>query len=104
MSEETAVCVECHREKSPALYEMWGKSKHYGANVGCFECHMAKEGEPDAFMHEGQFIATIVSPKDGQAIARLANSASIWAKTSVLTDRTAGSTAASMRFAASMKP
>jgi hypothetical protein len=67
LSEETGVCVECHREKSPALYQQWGKSKHFRANVGCYECHRAKEGEPGAFAHNGLVIKVIVSPKDCSA-------------------------------------
>ncbi|MHC4177554.1 MAG: multiheme c-type cytochrome [Planctomycetota bacterium] len=38
--------------------------KHYRANIGCYECHVAQQGEPDALQHEGYWIATIVSPKD----------------------------------------
>lgn len=64
MSKETRACVECHKTENTPIYQQWGSSKHYRANVGCYECHAAKEGEPDAFMHEGQWIATIVSPKD----------------------------------------
>ena len=87
LSPETKACVQCHGgENAPSyqpwmeeismsyiykgqtenapIYEQWGNSKHYQANVGCYECHMAREGEPDAFQHEGVWIATIVSPKD----------------------------------------
>jgi hypothetical protein len=64
MSKETRACVECHKQDATGIYQQWGDSKHFRANVGCFECHMAQEGEPDAFQHEGQWIATIVSPKD----------------------------------------
>lgn len=64
MSAETKACVECHKIENASIYQQWGNSKHYRANVGCFECHRAEEGEPDAFQHEGQWIATIVSPKD----------------------------------------
>jgi len=64
MSAETKACVACHKNENTPIYQQWGSSKHYRANVGCFECHMAKEGEADAFQHEGQWIATIVSPKD----------------------------------------
>jgi len=64
MSAETKACVDCHKLENPAIYSQWGSSKHYRGNVGCYECHMAKEGEDDAFKHEGQWIATIVSPKD----------------------------------------
>ncbi len=64
MSVETQACVACHKLENAGIYQQWGNSKHFRANVGCFECHMAKEGEPDAQLHEGQWIATIVSPKD----------------------------------------
>ncbi len=64
MSDETRACVKCHMTENTPIYQQWGASKHYRANVGCFECHGAQEGEPDAFQHEGHWIATIVSPKD----------------------------------------
>jgi len=64
LSRESAACIECHKRENPAIYQQWGNSKHYRANIGCYECHSAQEGEPDAFRHEGQWIATIVSPKD----------------------------------------
>jgi formate-dependent nitrite reductase cytochrome c552 subunit len=64
ISKETKACLECHKLDNAGVYQQWGASKHYRANVGCFECHMAAEGDPDAFLHEGQRIATIVSPKD----------------------------------------
>ena len=52
------------QDRKRPIYQQWGASKHYRANVGCYECHADAEGEPDAFQHEGQWIATIVSPKD----------------------------------------
>jgi hypothetical protein len=64
MSSQTKACADCHKKESAAIYDQWGSSKHYRANVGCYECHAASEGEPDAFKHEGVWIATIVSPKD----------------------------------------
>jgi hypothetical protein len=64
MSAETRACLACHKTENTPIYQQWGDSKHFRANVGCFECHMAKEGEKDAFKHEDQWIATIVSPKD----------------------------------------
>ncbi|MGQ9649025.1 MAG: multiheme c-type cytochrome [Phycisphaerae bacterium] len=64
MSAKTKACLECHRKDNTPIYQQWGFSKHYRANVGCYECHAAQEGESDAFKHEGEFIATIVSPKD----------------------------------------
>jgi hypothetical protein len=50
--------------EDPAVYQQWGSSKHFRANISCYECHAAREDDPDAFRHEGQWIATIVSPKD----------------------------------------
>ena len=64
ISEESAKCIDCHKKQSPAIYEQWGTSKHFRANVGCYECHKAEEKDPDAMLHEGKLIATIVSPRD----------------------------------------
>ena len=68
MSEETKQCVKCHKKNNPGLIQMWGASKHYGANVGCYECHQADPKDPDAFIHDEEkvkkHISIIVSPKD----------------------------------------
>ena len=64
LSKASKECISCHKKESRALYQQWGKSKHYRGNVGCFECHAAQEGDVDAFMHYEQRIAIIVSPKD----------------------------------------
>ncbi|MBI4383738.1 MAG: hydroxylamine oxidoreductase [Nitrospinae bacterium] len=64
ISSETADCVSCHQKKTVNIYQQWGKSRHFGANVGCYECHKADARDPDAFEHEGHVISVIVSPKD----------------------------------------
>ncbi|WP_028864052.1 multiheme c-type cytochrome [Psychromonas aquimarina] len=64
LSKESQECAACHKEKNPSIYAQWGRSKHYGANVGCFECHSADKGDKDAITHEGQLISVIVSPTD----------------------------------------
>lgn len=64
LTEQSKQCIACHKQHSPALYQQWGESKHYRANVGCFECHSASAEEPDAYVHEGQTIAVLVTPKD----------------------------------------
>lgn len=64
MSAESLSCMACHKKESAAIYEQWGSSKHYRANIGCFECHTANEKDSDAYEHYGQFISTIVSPRD----------------------------------------
>lgn len=64
ISEQTKQCIACHKEHSPASYQQWGSSKHFRANVGCYECHSANQGDSDAFTHYGQTIAVLVTPKD----------------------------------------
>jgi hypothetical protein len=64
LTDESRDCVECHKEKSQGIYQMWGDSKHFRANVGCYECHAAEKDDVDAFEHKGYRISIIVSPKD----------------------------------------
>ena len=64
ISKETKDCLACHKEETPSINQQWGSSKHFRANVGCFECHQAAKGEVDAFDHYGSIISIIVSPKD----------------------------------------
>jgi len=60
LSEESAKCINCHKKKTPAIVQQWGASKHHGANVACYECHKADEGDVDAFMHQKLLISIIV--------------------------------------------
>jgi len=66
MDDATKQCVSCHSETSmgKAISDQWKESKHAEAGVGCLECHIADEGDLDAYMHNGNLIATIVTPKD----------------------------------------
>jgi len=64
MSKESKKCIDCHKKEDPAIYEQWGTSKHFTANVGCYECHKAEKGDSDAYEHEGATISIIVSPRD----------------------------------------
>lgn len=67
LSQDSKDCLDCHQDDNPGIYEQWGSSKHYGANVGCYECHAAEPGDPDILKdkdHADLQIATIVSPKD----------------------------------------
>jgi len=63
-TEQTQECIDCHMKETMGTVEQWGASRHYRAKVGCFECHQAHPGDPDAFMHYNQRISVIVSPKD----------------------------------------
>ncbi len=64
LSRESRTCVSCHREKTPSIYHQWGASKHYRANVGCYECHQASTSDKDAIMHKEFVISVVVSPRD----------------------------------------
>lgn len=64
LSAESKKCIDCHMKEDPAIYGQWGASKHYRANVGCYECHKAEKGDVDAYEHEGALISIIVSPRD----------------------------------------
>ena len=64
ISKESAECLKCHKDTDRGIYEQWGESRHFRANISCFECHRAAKEDADAFEHFDQFIATIVSPKD----------------------------------------
>jgi hydroxylamine dehydrogenase len=57
-------CVSCHSKASSGLASQWRESAHHDAGVNCMDCHQAERSDPDAMVHEGQIIATIVSPKD----------------------------------------
>ena len=64
ISQKTKDCLECHKQETPVIKQQWGASKHYRANVGCYECHQAEEKDADAFDHYGNMISIIVTPKD----------------------------------------
>lgn len=57
-------CITCHKEMTLGLYQQWRNSAHALHGVTCYNCHQAKKSDADGFMHEGAFIATLVTPKD----------------------------------------
>jgi hydroxylamine dehydrogenase len=57
-------CVDCHRKDGPALVMEWERSSHANYGVGCVDCHGAEEGEADAWLHEGAWVAALVTPLD----------------------------------------
>jgi len=64
LSDESRECIECHKKADPVVYQQWGESKHYRANVACNECHAAERTDVDAYDHYGYTIAALVTPKD----------------------------------------
>ena len=57
-------CVECHAEENPGIVAHWEGSTHAEKGVGCVECHHADREEADSYLHHGEQIATIVTPRD----------------------------------------
>lgn len=57
-------CIECHREQNPGMYEQWKNSQHGQNDIGCIDCHGAEADDVDAFQHEGELVATLVTPAD----------------------------------------
>jgi len=64
VTSENHDCISCHETITPGLVKQWRESKHSHSGIGCYNCHQAKESEPDAFEHNGVFIASIVTPGD----------------------------------------
>ena len=67
LTETTKECMDCHAQENPGLYQQWGASKHYGANVGCYECHLASRTDVDWLrvgIHDDYGISTLVTPLD----------------------------------------
>jgi hydroxylamine dehydrogenase len=65
LSKETTACLDCHTDvATPVATRQWKESRHSTAAVGCYECHRAESGEPDAFEHNGYTISMLVTPKD----------------------------------------
>ena len=58
------ICIDCHLKESPGLTKQWNDSQHGQSGVNCLDCHGAKEGDVDAYMHKKFLISEIVSPKD----------------------------------------
>lgn len=57
------VCLTCHREVTPGIYNQWSESAMGQAGVNCYDCHRAEKNDPDAFEHK-EMISIVVTPKD----------------------------------------
>ena len=64
MSDQSVACVACHESEMAGLVKEWRHSRHFGADVGCYECHAADAKDADAVDHNGFTIGVVVSPKD----------------------------------------
>lgn len=57
-------CADCHRKHSAALVMEWDRSKHAQNGVDCLACHGAEKDNPGSWVHRGERISMIVTPKD----------------------------------------
>ncbi len=57
-------CVDCHGQSTPGIIDHWKGSTHASTGVGCVDCHQARDGDADGFLHYGRLIATVVTPRD----------------------------------------
>jgi hypothetical protein len=57
-------CASCHAQANPGIVDHWKASTHAERGVGCVECHEASREDADGYEHYGEFIATIVTPRD----------------------------------------
>jgi len=64
LSKESKACLDCHGSMNPGIVKPWEESRHAAKGVGCYECHQANQGDPDAMKHNGFTVSVIVSPKD----------------------------------------
>jgi len=64
VSKESQACINCHQSgTAPLAVQQWAASRHAQVGIGCYECHQAGEGRPDAFEHFGYSISAMVTPK-----------------------------------------
>jgi hypothetical protein len=63
---ESRDCITCHQQSknSPGIVDHWEGSTHAEKGVACYDCHQAREEDPDSYLHYGMTIATIVTPLD----------------------------------------
>lgn len=62
-SPKGGICVTCHRETTPGIYNQWQESAMGQAGVNCYDCHRSEKGDPDALDHK-ELIHIVVTPKD----------------------------------------
>ncbi len=56
-------CAECHKKHSSALVMEWERSKHAKNGVDCLACHKSDKDNPGSWVHNGERISMIVTPK-----------------------------------------
>ena len=62
VSREDQLCVDCHRQNSPALVQEWERSRHANQSIGCLSCHEAMEESEGTWKHQGALVSVLVTP------------------------------------------
>jgi formate-dependent nitrite reductase cytochrome c552 subunit len=59
-------CIDCHEVERIAIdaTRHWIQSRHGEVGVGCYACHAAGSGDPDAWEHAGFTVSHVPSPLD----------------------------------------
>ena len=71
LSKESAEVRRVPQEgRTRGMYQQWGASKHYRANIGCYECHAAEKTDEDAMNHYGHTIAIAREPEGLRSLPR----------------------------------
>jgi predicted heme/steroid binding protein len=66
LGEASSECIDCHTTNAFMVSQIaeWERSAHAQEDVGCYECHHAEPGDPDAMEHNGYTVSVLVTPKD----------------------------------------
>ncbi|MBN1641109.1 MAG: hypothetical protein JXA09_07725 [Anaerolineae bacterium] len=66
LSAASSRCIACHSDEAFMRSQIaeWRQSVHAAQGVGCYECHHAEAGDPDAMAHNDYTISVLVTPKD----------------------------------------
>ncbi len=62
-SSSTDPCLNCHEAETPGIVKQWRGSIHSKNDVGCYECHEAKPGDPSGYEHENHTVTAVPSPR-----------------------------------------
>ena len=46
-TQATGRCAQCHREETSAVVHQFERSQHSQANVTCYDCHQALDGQDE---------------------------------------------------------
>ena len=68
-TQATGRCAQCHREETAAIVHQFERSQHSQANITCYDCHQALDGQ-DELEHNNFVLAREVTSLNCQACHR----------------------------------